>query len=281
MSLNEDVDLMKLLTKIYDVKKLDFSQYKEKTLFRRIKSRMDRFDVKSYAEYIKIIEKEPDEINKLINALTINVTEFFRNPESFKAIEKIVIPRIILSKRSHRHMVIKAWSCGCSSGDEPYSIAILLLEKLGKAKDKFIINIFGTDIDNNALDEAKNMVYSKDRLKAIGNNILKKYFVNIDNDNYKLIDEASKLVKLKKHDIINDHPILHCDMILCRNLLIYFNPQLQQDILLKFYDCLNPGGFLVLGMTESLYGEASKKFKCIDNRLRIYMRPENDISLQN
>ncbi len=113
------VSLIRLLSMIHEAKGLDFTHYKEKTLTRRITSRLRKFNITSYDEYMDILNKDPNELNELINALTINLTEFFRNPESFEAIRKIVIPRIIFSKREHRHKIIRAWSCGCSSGDEP------------------------------------------------------------------------------------------------------------------------------------------------------------------
>lgn len=265
---------MRLLTKLHDEKGLDFSQYRETSILRRINTRMDRYKTDSYDDYIKILQTNPAEYKELINALTINVTEFFRNPESFNAIDKIVIPRVIFSKSINQHKIIRALSCGCSSGDEPYSLAILLLEKLGDARKKFLLNIVGTDIDRDALEEAKNMVYSKNRLKAVSKKLLDEYFEKIGEDEYKLKSYVRNLVKFRYNNIITDTPFLLCDIILCRNLLIYFNKQLQEEVLLKLYECLNPGGFLVLGMVESLVGSAADVFETVDNRLRVYRRPE-------
>jgi len=275
MPVTNDPALMRLLTKIHGQSGLDFSQYKEESLLRRIKSRVNKYNANSYDEYMKILEENPNEYKDLLNALTINVTEFFRNPESFAAIEKIVIPRVIASKRNHNHKIIRAWSCACSSGDEPYSLAMLFLEKLGTVKEDFLLAVIGSDIDDGALLEAKNMLYNKDRLRSINPDMLKKYFEEVEGDKFKLSSHARALVRFRKHDIVNDRPFMHCDIILCRNLLIYFNKQLQEEVLLKFYEALNPGGFLVLGMVESLLGEAVNAFECIDNRLRIYRKPED------
>lgn len=139
MPVTDDPALMRLLASIYEEKGLDFTQYKEPSLVRRLNSRLHKYNAGSYEEYMKILESHPEEYKELINAMTINVTEFFRNPESFEAIEKVVIPRVIYSKHQHQHKIIRAWSCGCSSGDEPYSIAILMLEKIGKARDHFLL----------------------------------------------------------------------------------------------------------------------------------------------
>lgn len=275
MAVTDDPALMRLLTSIYEEKGLDFTQYKEPSLVRRLNSRLHKYNAGSYEEYMKILESHPEEYTELINALTINVTEFFRNPESFEAIEKIVMPRVIYSKHQHRHKIIRAWSCGCSSGDEPYSIAMLMLEKIGKARDHFLLTIIGSDIDDEALSEAKNMVYDKERLKAIDSAMLGKYFEKIEDGKFKLKASARALVRLRHHDIVKDHPFMHCDIILCRNLLIYFNKQLQEEVQLKFYEALNPGGFLVLGMVESLVGAAVNAFEHVNNRLRVYRKPED------
>jgi len=269
-----DPALDRLISKIRDVKGLDFSQYKEKSLSRRINTRLTKHGVESYDRYMEILDKNPEEYEALVNAITINVTDFFRNPEMFDALEKIVIPRVIYSKKEHHHRIIKAWSCACSTGDEPYSLAIILKEKLGRASERFILNIVGTDIDKNALEEAKNMIYSKERLEAVNSRLIDEYFEDCGNSRFKLKHSIGSLVSFRRLDVINDLPITHCDIILCRNLFIYFSKELQEKILLKFYDSLSPGGFLILGMVESLVGEAVNYFEVIDNRLRIYRRPE-------
>ncbi len=269
--------LVRLLTKVYKEKGLDFTQYKKETILRRISIRVSRCGASTYDEYMKFLDMHPDEYNELINSVTINVTEFFRNPESFKVLEQIVIPRVIYSKREHKHKIIRAWSCGCSTGDEAYSLAILLLEKLGEAKSDFLLSIYGSDVDKTAIASARHTIYSKDKLKALNNNLLLKYFDYCGEDRYKLKSFLQEAVKFRELDIINNPPIMHCDIILCRNLLIYFNKQLQEEILLKFYEALNPGGFLILGMVESLAGSAEKLFEPTDSLLRIYRRPEENI----
>ena len=275
MAITDDPELMNLLTKIHDEKGLDFTQYKEATLLRRINTRLTRRGVSSYADYAGILDREPEEYRELFDALTINVTEFFRNTEAFEAIERKVIPAVICSKRSQRHRIIRAWSCGCSSGDEPYSMAMLFLEKLGDARKDFLITIIGSDIDKGALAEAKDMVYSGERLKAVEKDMLAKYFDKAAGESFKLKNRVASMVRFRHHDIVRDKPFLHCDIILCRNLLIYFNKQLQEEVLLKFYECLNPGGYLVLGMVESLAGSSAGMFENVDNRMRIYRRPQS------
>ncbi len=271
-----DKKLLALLTKLHDEKGLDFTQYKPATLLRRIGSRLSKHGLRSYDEYIKLLEAEPKEYDELINALTINVTDFFRNPESFGAIDKIVIPRVIASKRAHDHWIIRAWSCGCSTGDEPYSLAMVFSEKLGSAIDRFRLTIIGSDIDNKALDTAKNTAYSAERLQGIPKPMVSRYFEKLNENEFRVKYSLKRYVQFYRHDIVKDRPFMLCDIILCRNLLIYFNKQLQEETLLKFYECLNPGGYLILGMVESLAGSAEKRFEKVDNKLRIYRRPERE-----
>ncbi|EKD50228.1 MAG: Chemotaxis protein methyltransferase [uncultured bacterium] len=270
---SDNKNLITLLTKIYQARGLDFTQYKISMVQRRVRSRMLKCNVSTYEDYFRILDQQPDELGHLIQSFSIQVTELFRNPESFNAIRDIVIPQIIISKREKQHKIIKAWSCGCSTGDEPYSLAMLFLEKLGAARDRFILTILGTDIDDRAIREAGDTEFEKDQISALNQDIIRNYFVKHAHSKFKIADPVRNLVRLRHHDVINDIPYMHCDVILCRNVLIYFNKELQQETQLKFYDCLNPGGFLVLGMTESLIGSASEYFEPVNNSLRIYRRP--------
>lgn len=237
--------------------------------------RLNHYGIHSYERYAEVLNSTPGEYEELINALTINVTEFFRNPEIFEAMKNSVIPQIVFSKREHQHKIIRVWSAGCSYGDEPYSMAIIFLEKLGQAKGKFTLTIIGTDIDEEALREAKDVIYPLARLKAVPEAILRKYFKEIDSDRFQLKDEVKSVVRFRDHNVINAPPLMHCDLILCRNLLIYFDKKLQEEVILKFYQSLNPGGFLVLGMVEALAGQTQNIFEHTNNRLRFYRKPVN------
>jgi chemotaxis methyl-accepting protein methylase len=270
MQKQKDPELISVLTQIYEDKGIDFTQYKDKTLLRRLDSRCKRLGFSSYNEYKAFLKDNPEEYVPLLDSLFINVTEFFRNKESFDFIDNTIVPKIIENKKDKKHRVIRVWSCACSTGDEPYSLAMLLLEKLGKETDKFTIVVYGTDIDEGALKDAGEGLYEKDRLKAVPEKLMKKYFEQKTDILFQLKKEVVNLVMFRHHDVINDKPIKHCDLILCRNLLIYFNKQLQEETLLKFHQSLNDSGYLILGMVESLVGAASTHFETADNRLRVY-----------
>jgi chemotaxis protein methyltransferase CheR len=269
----ENKKLIALLARLHDRRGIDFTQYKPSTLERRISARMLKNGFSSYEEYGAFLDKNPQECVELIDSITINVTDFFRNDESFEALEKQVIPEILGVKNSKGHRLLRVWSCGCSEGDEPYSIAMLLDGALENDRRDLIITIYGTDVDQRAIEKAKKAVYDGKRIEGIGSRLRKKYFNETEADRYSLKDVIRQMVTFRVHDVVNDKPFLNCDLILCRNLLIYFNKQLQEEVLLKFRECLSPGGFLVLGMTESLVGSAMNGFIPVNNRLRIYRRP--------
>jgi len=275
MTIDKRHELFEIVRRIHDRTGVDFTQYKEESLRRRIYGRMIRCGVADYAAYESFLDEHPEEFSELISALTINVTEFFRNDELFSEIANRVIPEILNEKRRLGHHLIRAWSCGCSVGDEPFSLAMLFLENFLET-DRFLTRIIGSDIDQDALREARAMRYSRERVAAIGDSLLEKYFTMNSDGSYVLQNSVAGLVKFQRHDVIKDRPFFGCDIILCRNLLIYFNRELQEEILLKFHQCLSPGGYLVLGMTESLIGSAAKRFETVNNRLRIFRRPMDE-----
>lgn len=272
--LNE-TDLGNLLTKLHQSRGLDFSLYKMPMLLRRISARMKRLNINSMEEYECVLESDDSEVEELLDSLNINVTEFFRNPESFEMMSRVVIPRMVDQKLKKRHNLIRVWSVGCSEGDEPYSIAISFLEALGEDLSGFMLTIMASDIDRKALAAAKKRIYSAERLKSVPLNIREKYFEPYEKA-FRVRDEVADLVTFEYRDIVNMRPHRFCDLITCRNVLIYFNRELQEETQLKFRECLNPGGHLILGMVESLVGSAGTRFETVDTKLRIYRRPETD-----
>jgi chemotaxis protein methyltransferase CheR len=276
VDVGKGAELTGLLTRIYEERGIDFTQYKLNTITRRIGSRLSRRGVSSMEEYLAVLDRDASEYDSLIEALTINVTEFFRNPKSFAAIRDIVIPAIIADKRAHLHRIIRVWSCGCAGGDEAYSAAILLDGKLGKAIDRFSVSVTGTDVSESTLAEARKGKYTAARLKAMDPELVKKYFTENNAGEYSVRRGIKDMVKFQRHDVVSDPPFRRCDVILCRNLLIYFNRELQADTVLKLRDCLNPGGFLVLGMAETMPGRAMSEFDTVNGALRVYRRPERD-----
>ena len=268
----DDQAFSALKRRIYRDRGLDTSQYKDSYIKRRLATRMRANGVTNYLEYMRLLSKNPDEYKPLLNALTINVTEFFRNPETYKVI-KGILRDIIEEKERLNRSLIRIWSAGCSSGEEPYSIAILLCEILGNRINNFNISIHATDIDDRILIKAKAGEYQKDHLKNVSKACLHKYFIfDRESDMYTVKEELKKLIKFKKHDLISGRKLGLFDMILCRNVVIYFSRELQERLYMDFYDSLTEGGYFVMGKTESLIGEAHVKAESFNKPERIYRK---------
>ncbi|KMT21678.1 CheR family methyltransferase [Clostridium cylindrosporum] len=222
---------------------IDLASYKSKQLVRRIENFMLRVGAKSEVEFISILKKDEKISKKFQDHLTINVSEFFRNKEMFLQLEKEIKDRLSPEKN-----VLKIWSAACSYGAEPYTLAIIM-DRLTKGKKH---NIIATDIDLTILQRAKEGRYLKSDVKNVDGNLLDKYF-EIRDENYYISEEIKRRVTFKKHDLILDRYEKGFDLIVCRNVVIYFTQEAKRKIYEKFYEALNSGGLLFVGATESIY----------------------------
>jgi len=268
--LREDLDFAVLLNRIRKVRGLDCGHYKDKCLKRRIAVRMRANKVATYRDYVLVLKKDPSEYDRLLDALTINVSSFFRDRGTFNIIEDAVLPQLISSKQERNKKIIRIWSAGCATGEEPYSLAICLRELLGDRIDDLIISIYATDIDDGSLQKARLAEYDAQALREVEENRVRKYFTC--NGQYTVKTGVKDLVKFKRHDLISDRPLTHLDLILCRNVVIYFSRALQDKLFQNFHDGLNPGSYLVIGRTETLTGRTSKMFRPVDIRERVYQK---------
>ena len=260
-----------LLNKISEKRGFNCGYYKETAMRRRILSRMRRMGIDSYMKYSKFLEKNPEEYSKLIDALTVNVSEFFRDPSTFEVIKEIVIPNLVTYKEFQNRKVIRVWSAGCATGEEAYSVAILFREYLGEEIEQYIFTVTATDIDRKSLEKAIIGIYRKEKLKNLKKPYLK-YFEK-ENSFYRIREEIKRHVRFLYHDVISGEKFKYFDIIICRNVLIYFSRDTQREIFKKFYMALNPGGYLIIGKTETLTKEMSKKFEIIDLHERVYRKP--------
>ena len=245
--------------------------YKQPHLKRRLAVRLRATESKSYRDYAQMLSKNEDEVNKLKETLTVNVTELFRNPETFDSVRNNVLPELIKQKGINK--VIKVWSAGCSNGEEPYSIAIMLNEFLGHSIKRYNISIQATDIDDDSIAKAEMAIFQPKQLEKIGQERINRFFVKKDN-NYQVIDEVKKLVKVKRHDLISGPKFSGFDIIFCRNVTIYFEQKLQEILYMNFYNALNDGGYFVMGKTETLVGPSTQLFKRFDLKERIFQKRE-------
>jgi len=206
----------------------------------------------------------------LKETLTVNVTELFRNPETYESFSMTALPMLIKNKGENK--TIKVWSAGCSNGEEPYSIAIMLREFLGASVRRYNISILGTDIDEDSIRKGENATYQFKQLEKIGKERIERFFNKTADSRYKVTDDIRNMVKFRYHDMISGPRMFGYDIIFCRNVTIYFEQKLQEKLYLNFYNALNDGGFFVMGKTESLVGDSGELFYPVDVKERIYQK---------
>ena len=260
-----------LKREIFKDTSLDLNQYKPNYLKRRLGVRMRAKGVRSYDKYFRLLFSEPGEYEFLLKDVTINVTEFFRDPEVFRVMEDEILPWMIYSKVKHKRRVIRFWSAGCSSGEEAYSLAIIIKELLGEKFDTFISYIYGTDIDDTCLYTARIGKYLPRQVENVKPKYIKRYFT-FDGELYKISDEIKNMVRFRKQDLFSSKLGGHFDLIVCRNVIIYFTKDMQDRLFESFYNSLNKDGYLILGKTEGLFGESRDRFEIINSRERIYQK---------
>ena len=258
-----------LLNKIMRNTNIDFSEYRPHLLKRRVQHRLRTAGCDNYWDYVSLLNKEPGEYDKLIEALTIKESYFFRDTNVFELLKNEIIPEIIYQKQVDGSNEIRVWSCGMAHGQEAYSIAILLCEALGDEIKDFDIKISATDIDKDALEKAPWGSYDKRALRNLSPHLLFKYFTRVQ-DRYVVSDRVRVLVDFHRHDIVLGLAKRGMDLVLCRNLLIYFEKGLQEKAVRNLHSALNPGGFLILGKAETLPEQLRGHFEIIDLAERVY-----------
>lgn len=270
MTFSNDQAFHALRKRVFTERGLDLGQYREKCLKRRIDVRLRATGARTYFEYMAVLKKDPSEYDRLFDVLTINVTNFFRDRSAYRVIKETVIPELVSSKKKQGKKIIRVWSAGCASGEEPYSIAMLFDEILGKRIEDYLISVYATDIDEKVIEKAKRGEYAAGTVSGVDEKTLRRYFNH--NLKFRLKEEIRQMVKFKRYDLISDSPPAHLDIILCRNVLIYFSRDLQMRLFDKFCEALNRGGYLILGKTESLAGESAGLFQPVNIRERIYRK---------
>jgi two-component system, chemotaxis family, CheB/CheR fusion protein len=251
----------------------DFSQYKPNTLQRRIERRMAVHQIDALDGYVQYLQQTPAEADALFRDLLIGVTHFFRDPEAFQALEQQVIPKLFADRPVDR--AIRVWSPGCATGEEAYSLAILLAERQETLKQRFKIQIFATDIDRQAIDVARAGRYPASIAADLTAERLQRFFTaEPDGLVYRIHKNLRDLLVFSEQNVIRDPPFSRLDLLSCRNLLIYMNGDLQKKLIPLFHYALNPGGFLLLGTSETV-GEFGDLFAPLDRKLKLYRRKED------
>ncbi len=264
-----------LLDKIYVDRGLDFRHYHQPILQRRVSLRMRKNNVKSFSEYLMFLIKNPQEYDKLFEVMCINVSEFFRDPDVWESVNGL-LKDIIQLKKQRNDKTLSIWSSASASGEEPYSVAILLKEILKDEKSDLNIKLYATDLDLKALRACSRAVYQKNALKNVQEDYLKRYFKQLDAGSWQLNDEIKNMVNFRQLDLISSDFIPFTDIVFCRNVFIYFSRSLQDQLLMKFYNSLKVGGFLIIGKSETMWPETGQIFEEVDFDAHIYKKKQVD-----
>ena len=222
---------------------IDLSKYKEKQMKRRIDTLIAKYHVDGYKEFVDLLKKDSEVMSTFVTYLTINVSEFFRNKDQWELMNKDMIP-LLMKRFGHN---LKIWSAACSTGDEPYTLVMLLSRHVPLTS----ISVLATDIDTQAIAKAKNGVYDAKEVAGVPDDLKKKYFTQ-DGNLYKISDQIKSRVNFRKSDLLRDPYPTDYHLIVCRNVMIYFTEEAKDDIYKKFYRALAPSGLLFIGATEQI-----------------------------
>lgn len=229
---------------IYSMTKIDLNSYKERQMKRRIDALISKHGINSYADYVINLKSDKVIFDEFVNYITINVSEFYRNPEQWNLLEKEILPNLL----EHFGKELKIWSAACSTGDEPYSMVMLLSKFMPLNK----IKIIATDIDTKVLEKASVGLYHMKSLKGVPEEFLHKYFTKLTDTSYQISENIKSCVEFKQHNLLSDPYPSKCDLIICRNVLIYFTDEAKDSIYSKFHGALKKDGILFVGSTEQI-----------------------------
>lgn len=245
--------------------------YKDKCMRRRIAVRMRASGAHSYVEYQTLLDRDPQEYQRLKDAITINVTRFYRNAETWNLVRTALVPEVCGAEQTE----VRAWSAGCSSGEEPYTLAMLMAEHLdtrGRPHHLDLVTVDATDIDRLCLERAQAARYRREALSDVPASLAERYFEDAGSE-CRVVERVRRRVLVRASDLcVDPPPRRNYHLILCRNVLIYFERATQERVFMGFVEALAPGGFLVLGKVESLLGQARERLTLLDPRERIYRR---------
>lgn len=231
-------------SQIFSLTKIDLSSYKERQMKRRIDALISKHSIRGYDAFVAEIKKNKDLYEEFVSYLTINVSEFYRNPEQWTILEKEILPHLIEKFGQN----LRIWSAACSTGDEPYSLVMLLSRFMPMNR----IKIYATDLDKQILEKAQLGIYNDKSLKALPKEFVSKFFTKINDKTFQIAESVKKCVKFKQHNLLKDPYPGNYDFIVCRNVMIYFTEDAKETIYKNFNASLKKGGILFVGSTEQI-----------------------------
>jgi two-component system, chemotaxis family, CheB/CheR fusion protein len=279
--------LRNILEQVSQRSSVDFRSYKTTTILRRIGRRISVTEQRNMSQYSQFLETHPEEVGELVKAFLINVTQFFRDGDAFAYLKRELLP-VLIERARDRDRVLRFWSAGCASGEEPYSLAMLLSDLLGEELPEWSIKIFATDLDEAAIDFARRGFYSESHVKGVPDEYLQRFFEPVDHG-HRISKSLRQMVIFGQQDLSRSAPFPRIDFVLCRNVLIYFTPELQDFVLNQFAFSLTPSGYLFLGKAETvrpvqshyeLINKNWKIYRCIGTSVSLTRRPTTDLAIQ-
>jgi chemotaxis protein methyltransferase CheR len=265
-ALKEDLGYKVLVKLIISRTGLDINHYRDNFIKRRLKLKLKEKNLNTYSEYANLVKKDQEEYDELMKFITINYTSFYRDTDVFNYFNDIILPEFFAKKKS-----MKILSAGCSSGEEPYTLAILMKEHCDKKKIKPYGTIHALDVDKTILAKAKKGVYDIESLKALDPRLVQKYFTVVD-EKYHVSPEIKRMVQFGVHDITKELNRKNFDVILCRNVFIYFTNEAKDQILDNFYNAIGTDGYLIIGKTEMMPMYLRDRYQGLSHRLKIFKK---------
>jgi two-component system CheB/CheR fusion protein len=247
-ALDENGGIERVLRYLREARLFDFTGYKRGTLSRRVERRMQQVAIDTYDGYIDFLEVHPEEFEQLFNTILINVSSFFRDPDAWEVLRRTVVPDIASRRHSSQ---IRIWSAGCATGQEAYSAVMILAEQLGTDVVKERVKVYATDLDTDALERARQAEYTAREVESVPAELLEKYF-RPSSTGYAFTNDLRRSVIFGRHDLLQDAPISRTDLLICRNTLMYFNADVQAQLIHRLHFSVADHGFLFLGKVEML-----------------------------
>lgn len=266
-----DKELELLTQKIGRERNFDCGQFRQTYFRRRVTTRMRATGSADLGRYMHVLDTDGDEWTRLISTLTVNVTEFFRDRSTWEFLARTVCPQLLAIKERRGQSFVRVWSAGCSAGQEPYSLAMLFREVMEETRSTATVRITATDYDRDCLAKAKAGLYTEDEAAGIHRS-RRLRFLTQEGERLRVSRELRTMIRFMHLDLFSDHDQRMMDMVLCRNVLMYFTPEQQTTVLRKFTQALNPGGYLVLGKSEKLKPELTDLFVNVSLGERIYRK---------
>jgi two-component system CheB/CheR fusion protein len=257
-----------ILQYLKETRGFDFTGYKRSSLMRRVDRRMAQVNAESYVEYLDMLQANTDEFVALFNTILINVTGFFRDPEAWEFLQSEIVPSLLAERGPDEP--VRVWSAGCATGEEAYSLAIVMAEALGADEFRRRVKIYATDVDEDALDHARHALYTEKDVQPLGPEMVQRYF-ELTGGRYAFRKDLRRAVIFGRNDLVQDAPISRIDLLACRNTLMYFNADTQTKVLDKFHFALSQRGLLFLGKAEMLLSH-SRIFDPVDLKRRVFRK---------